>query len=576
MQLRRWLPLLLLSAPLAMAQQAGAPGQSASEMETKEAPAKFTSRVNLVPLTVVVRDRNGHAVGNLTKEDFRLLDNGKPQVIARFSIEKPGSPVVLEKEAGIPGLEPQAKPAEAGAPAASPVLADHFVAYLFDDLHATFEDLARSRDAATRVIAASMQAADRAAIYTTSGQIVLEFTSDKEKLQETLARLRPAPATGGIGHGLDCPDISYYMADRIVNLNDAQALQVALINYQACSNNPYATSGEVMGYAQRALHDGEHQTRLAASVLVQVVRRISAMPGQRGIVLASPGFLVPFEDQTDITDIINRAIRANVVISTLDVRGLWTPPIFDASRPTPAGGPQVLALVSQYLQNEAVAGESVLEDLAHGTGGDWFHANNDVADGFRRLAAAPEFIYVLAFTPENLKSDGKYHKLQVTLHDPRGVTLQVRKGYYAPRHEVDAADQTRQEIEDAVFSREVIKDIPLAVHTQFFRSGDVDASLSVVALLDIRSLHYRKGDGRNNDDLTIVSALFDVNGNYVTGEQKLLTLRLKDETLGKRLDSGIRIKTSFNVKTGSYVVRVVVRDTEGQMMASDNTVVEIQ
>jgi hypothetical protein len=53
-------------------------------------------------------------------------------------------------------------------------------------------------------------------------------------------------------------------------------------------------------------------------------------------------------------------------------------------------------------------------------------------------------------------------------------------------------------------------------------------------------------------------------------------LRLKDETLGKRLESGIRIKTSFNVKTGSYVVRVVVRDTEGQMMASDNTVVEIQ
>jgi hypothetical protein len=94
--------------------------------------------------------------------------------------------------------------------------------------------------------------------------------------------------------------------------------------------------------------------------------------------------------------------------------------------------------------------------------------------------------------------------------------------------------------------------------------------------LDIKGLHYRKADGRNNDDLTIVSALFDLNGNYVTGGQKLLTLRLKDETLEKRLDSGIRIKTSFNVKTGSYVVRVVVRDGEGQMMASDNTAVDIQ
>jgi VWFA-related protein len=571
------LSLLLLPGALAMAQQAAPQSQPASEMETKEAPAKFLSRVNLVPVTVVVRDRNGHAVGNLTKEDFRLLDNGKLQVISRFSVEKPGAPVVLEKEAVDLEPQPETKPPEAGAAAASPtVLADHFVAYLFDDVHAKFEDIARARDAAARVIATSMQPADRAAIYTTSGRIVLEFTNDKAKLQDTLARLRPAPVTGGLGHGLDCPDISYYMADRIVNLNDPQAIQVALINYQACSMNPYANADQMTMFAERALHDGEHETRLAASVLVQVVRRMAAMPGQRNIVLASPGFLVPFADQPDITEAINRAIRANVVISTLDVRGLWTPPEFDVSRPTPAGGPQVLTLVSLYLNQEAQAQEFVMEDLAHATGGDWFHANNDLGDGFRRLAAAPEFIYVLAFTPENLKSDGKFHKLQVTLREPKGVTLQVRKGYYAPRRETDAMDQAKQDIEDAVFSREVIKDIPLAVHTQYFRSGDVDANLSVVAQLDIKSLPYRKEEGRNHDILTIVSALFDLNGNYVAGEQKLLTLRLKDETLEKRLDSGIKIKTSFNVKAGGYVVRVVVRDSEGHMMASENTAVEIQ
>jgi VWFA-related protein len=565
-------PLLLGSN--ARGQQAAPQSQSA-EVETKEAPAKFSSKVNLVPVTVVVRDHDGHAVGNLTKEDFRLLDNGKPQVITRFSIEKPGAPVVLEKEAADPDLPLESKPPEAGA-AAPMVLADHFVAYLFDDVHARFEDLARARDAAGRVIANSMQPADRAAIYTTSGQVMLEFTNDKAKLQEALSRLRPAPVAGSLGHGMDCPDISYFMADRIVNLNDPQAAQVALINYQACSGNQYATANEVMGYAQTALHAGEHETRLAASVLVQVVRRMMGMPGQRNIVLASPGFLVTFSDQTVITDLIGRAIRSNVIISSLDLRGLWTPPGFDASRPTPAGGPQVLAMVQQYLQEEQQAGDFVLEDLAHGTGGDWFHNNNDLGDGFRRLAAAPEFIYVLAFTPENLKSDGKYHKLQITLRQPKGLTLQTRKGYYAPRYQADAVDQAKQEVEDEVFSREVIKDIPLALHTQFFRSGDADANLSVVAQLDIRSLHYRKEAGRNDDTLTIVAALFDLNGNYIAGDQKLLTLKLKDETLEKRLGSGIKVKSSFNVKIGSYAVRVVVRDSEGQMMAAENTALEIR
>ena len=574
MKFHRLFSPLLLPGALAIAQQA-APQSSATEMETKEAPAKFTSRVNLVPLTVVVRDRNGKAVGNLTKEDFRLLDNGKPQVISRFTIEKPGTPVVLQSDAAELERQTESKPPEAGA-GAPPVLADHFVAYLFDDIHTQAVDLMRARDAAAHAIETSLQPADRAAIYTTSGRIVQEFTGDKTLLQETLARLRPAPVAGGLGHGLDCPDISYYMADRIMNMNDPQAIQVALVNYKGCSGNSFATANEIIGYAQRALQNGEHETRLATGVLVQVVRRITAMPGQRNIVLASPGFLVAFDHQTDVTDIINRAIRANVVISTLDVRGLWTPPQFDASRTTPAGGPQVLAMLGQYLNQEAFAQESVMEDLAHATGGDWFHANNDLGAGFRQLAAAPEFIYVLAFTPENLKSDGKYHKLQIALQEPKGLTVQARKGYYAPRRDAEATDQAKQEIEDAVFSREVIKDIPLALHTQFFRSSAADANLSVVAQLDIRSLHYRKEAGRNQDVLTIVSALFDLNGNYISGEQRILTLRLKDETLEKRLDAGIRVKTSFNVKVGSYVLRVVARDSEGQMMASENTAVDIQ
>ena len=94
--------------------------------------------------------------------------------------------------------------------------------------------------------------------------------------------------------------------------------------------------------------------------------------------------------------------------------------------------------------------------------------------------------------------------------------------------------------------------------------------------MDIRGLHYKKVEGRNGDTLTVVSVLFDPNGNYAAGDQKVFTFRLKDETLEKRLESGIDVKSSFDVKTGSYVVRVVVGDGEGQMMASENTAVDVQ
>src|SRR5579862_5525253 len=70
-----------------------APQSSVSELTTVDAPATFRSRVNLVMVPVVVRDRNGQAVGTLKKEDFQLFDKGKPQTITRFSVDKAGDRV---------------------------------------------------------------------------------------------------------------------------------------------------------------------------------------------------------------------------------------------------------------------------------------------------------------------------------------------------------------------------------------------------------------------------------------------------------------------------------------------------
>jgi hypothetical protein len=69
--------------------------------------------------------------------------------------------------------------------------------------------------------------------------------------------------------------------------------------------------------------------------------------------------------------------------------------------------------------------------------------------------------------------------------------------------------------------------------------------------------------------------VFDRNGNYVTGTRKVVEMRLHDATLEKVLNSGITVRTNFDVAPGSYVIRMVVRDSEGQTMAARNGVVEI-
>jgi len=97
----------------------------------------------------------------------------------------------------------------------------------------------------------------------------------------------------------------------------------------------------------------------------------------------------------------------------------------------------------------------------------------------------------------------------------------------------------------------------------------------VLAHVDAKRLRFRKIDGRNGDDLTVVSALFNRNGNFLQANEKTVTMRLKDDTLEHKLDSGLTLKTSFDVKPGSYLVRLVVRDGEGQLMSAENGAVEI-
>jgi VWFA-related protein len=565
-----------------------APGQNASkqnapEMSSHDAPATFSTKVNLVMVPVVVRDAKGKAIGTLQKEDFQLFDKGKPQVISRFSVEKAGEAAIPAEVATDDSALEKAAGSTAAAKAPAPI-AQRFVIYLFDDVHLRTPDLIQARDAADRHLSESLDATTRAAIFTSSGQGNVDFTDDRAKLHEALLKLMSRPTIGAPGS--ECPDITYYMADLIQNKHDQMAMQAAATEVLAtCDPPPPGESAQqamqsaqsvVQGTASRILSLGERDTRLALTVIVNAIRRLAAAPGDRSLIFVSSGFVLTDELRGDETDIMDRAIRANVRISSLNARGLYTIiPGGDASTPSSAGGPGVMNLKAQYQSASALAEEGIMEELADATGGRYFHNNNDLKAGFTQVAAAPEFIYVLGFSPQNLKLDGAYHGLKVKLINSHGLDLQARRGYYAPKHLADPAEDAKREIQEALFSRDEVQDIPLELHLQFFKSSDVAAKIAVLARVNVKNLRFRKADGRNNDNLTILSGVFDRNGNYVTGTQKLIELHLLDPTLEKLLNSGITVRTSFDVAPGSYVIRLVVRDSEGQTMAARNGVVEI-
>jgi VWFA-related protein len=555
--------------------------QEPVELTTQESPPTFKMEVqrNLVIVRVVVRDQKGNAVGTLSQEEFRLFDNGKPQTISHFSVEssvpKPAteSKATESKAQQAPG---EGKEGEAEAQ----VTPLRYVGLYFDDVHASYEDLVRSRDAADGYLKSSAHQGDRIGIFTASGQGQADFTDDLDAIHKALFLLRPRPVV--VQEGDPCPDVPTYQAYAIVDKNDGPALQEVILSLLNCRYHGdtrflQAATQEAPGIAFRNLNFAETETEASLRGLEQLVRRIAVLPGQRNLILVSPGFFTE-NQKIQISQLIDRALREKVVINSLDSRGLYAQmPLGDATKRAyvVANRPD-LVTHKVYIQLDSYQRDAdVLAEIAAGTGGFFFQNSNDYNEGFRKVGALPDVYYVLTFSPANLKLDGRYHSLKVSLVHPERLSVQARRGYFAPTRAKDPVEREKQDIQEAVYSPDELSEIPVEVHTQFFKVNEQEATLSVLTHVDLHLMQFRKEEGRNLNKLRLVTVLFDRDGKYITGKEKIVDFHLRDVSLQKLTSSGITTKTSFDVQPGAYLVRQVVREAEGGQISELNRAVEI-
>jgi VWFA-related protein len=553
-----------------------------AEMTTRTVQVPLESHVNLVPVRVIVHDSHGNAVGDLREADFEIRQDGKPQVISHFSVETPAS--LAAKVAHGTAAEGRLLSAS-GAPAAPMTLPSRFVALVMDDANLNLQDLMRMKLAAIRYMNTAVKPNERVALFTVSGQNQVDFTDDHAKIVDQLKVLISRPIDGydpATQH--DCLVMTYYQADQIQNHQDPEAIAVAQADALQCAaaegvpaqaQQSVANSMYESAVAQM-VRSGEVSTQFTVRRLDEIVRRISAMPGQRSMVFLSPGFITSTYEY-DVLRIVDRAARENVFINTLDARGLYTvDPIGDISQPAPLhANSQTAGLSLQFRLTEQRIQSEVLEDLADSTGGFYFRNNNDLDAGLRQTAAEPAVSYLLAFVPADLKNDGKFHTVNIKMLTKEKYTVQARRGFFAPKHGKTPDELAKQDIEDAVFSQEEQQGLPVQLNLQYFKVDDVNAKLAVLTHVDLNQIRFDRADDRNSDNLTIVAALFDRNGNFIKADQKTLEMHLKDATLEKLHRSGLTVKTNFDVKPGGYMVRLVVRDSKDAQIASRNGVVDI-
>jgi VWFA-related protein len=390
--------------------------------------------VNSVLVPVVVRDAQGRAIGNLTKEDFQLFDRNKSLEITGFTVERraPTPTDALNAPSNSVAASSNAPPS--GVLPASP--SDRFVVFLFDDLHISAADLSSLRAAAEKVLDESLRAGDSASVLSILGRDDSGVTNDPARLAATIDGLRAQQSPYRMDANA-CPNVDYYHGDRIENLHDDRVLEVSVDETMDCARlaKDQRPMAEKMTHeaAQRAVALGEQDMRLSYIYIREVVRKMVNLPGQRTLVLISPGFYSETPQALVLQNqVIEAAARANVTINTLDARGMFTT--------APKAEEQFLGMAKETTERirshveTAISKDAVMAVLADATGGTFVHNTNDMEGGLRHLSAAPEYVYLLEFSLANTRPDGQYHPLKVKV-DRDHVQVQNRRGYFAPRSE---------------------------------------------------------------------------------------------------------------------------------------------
>ncbi|HUB80773.1 MAG TPA: VWA domain-containing protein [Bryobacteraceae bacterium] len=573
----RYWPCIVLSLTLAAQTHTG-------EVTVRDETPTFQSTVNLVRVPVVVRDKSGKPVGGLHKEDFRLTDKGKPQDIAQFSLESSAGAKSASGEQGLGSDTPDAHATS---------LPTRYVVFVIDDVHLSVDQIGNIRTAMMKTLDRGIPSQQRVGLLTLSGTISQELTNDVGKIRETMAKIQPVAARSHF------PPATFYAASLFVRspgeeaptctpnpngcslsctpaLTDVVQMQTMITAdcLQMCGYSILEAPPIARATLRSVYNEGLEQATNAFHVLNNTVRLLGSMPGDRVMVLVSPGMYLPDELQRSLYESIDRATRSGVIINTLDARGVYTVDpdvgISGCALSQPATQQQLSRLYHEAQSQEGL----LLDNLAASTGGTAVN-DNDFASGLNRLSNPPDYVYYLGFYPRDLKPDGKFHDLKVTLANGQAFSVQARKGYWAPDHIEDAATVIKREIQEAVFSNDTMNDLPLDLDTQFYKTAPADAKLEITAHLDIRQLHLRKTEDSNRNDVTVVCALFDGSGNYLQGVQKVVELRIKDASIEHRRKLGLTLQNTFDVKRGVYMVRVVARDTEGRQMAAAGDTVEI-
>jgi VWFA-related protein len=508
-------------------------------------PADYTFRVqtDLVLVNVTVRDKNGNLIRGLKPEDFTILEDNKPQKVVSFDVENIDA--VANQDVAQTKLLPGPPTAEGSAASAATSVSgsanqfkDRRLIVLFFDLSAMEPDeIDRAITSAEHYVDTQMAPADLVSIVSLGSSLLVnqDFTSDHGLLKKQLQAF-----SSGSGQGFE----------------------------EGTTGTTEGTPDTGQPFTADDTEYNIFNTDRRLEALRSVAEKLSHLQQKKSLIYFSSGMdRTGIENQSELRAAINAAVRSNMAIYTMDLRGLQAlvagGEAQNASlRGTSAysGQSMINALNSNFTTQET------LVTLASDTGGRAFLDSNDFTQVFKGVQQDTSTYYLLGYRSTNPARDGRYRRIAVKVN-VSGAKIDYRRGYYAPADYQHSTKEDKElQLQEELASELPTTDLPLYLSTAYFRMEANKFFIPISLVVPGSEIPFTRSSDRDKATLDVIGLVLDSEHHPVTRIRD--TVKLAVDTSSEVRKKNVQYDTGLSLPPGKYHLKFVVRENQTGRMGS--------
>src|ERR1700676_5022835 len=416
---------------------------ASSPSQQQKSDYVFRTGSELVLVNLTVHDKNGKFVQGLKPEDFTILEDNKPQKVVAFDVENVDAVPATDVAQAKPFAEPAPPPDNTSASGADPAkqFKDRRLIVLFFDLSAMEPDeIDHAVTSAEHYVDMQMAPADLVSIVSLDSSLLVnqDFTADHDLLKKQLEKF-----SSGSGQGFE----------------------------EGTTSTTEGTPDTGQPFTADDTEYTIFNTDRRLEALRSVAEKLSHVQQKKSLIYFSSGMdRTGIENQSELRAAVNAAVRSNLAIYTMDMRGLQALVAGGEAQNASLRGVSAYSGQSTInALNSNFTTQETLVTLASDTGGRAFLDSNDFSKIFKGVQQDTSTYYLIGYHSTNSARDGRYRRIVVKLNQP-GMKIDYRRGYYAPAdYQHSTKDDKERQLEEELASEMPATDLPLYLGVAFFR-----------------------------------------------------------------------------------------------------------